>query len=160
MSPRFVGRLMVFLILALAGLPAWAADGPAPGPVGAEVPDLMTAGLKMTGALLLILGGMMLVLYLLRRHGLGPGRYLSAQEAIRIIGTRPLGPRKYLALVEIGDRVLTLAVTNDHITCLDKMPAARFHAQVKTGEPPSTPTFRKVLQAIRPETGPGPESSS
>jgi len=94
---------------------------------GAEAPDLFMAGVKMVGTLAVLIGGLLLALYLVKRLGAARTGLFGGQELIRIIGTRALAPKKYIALVEVGDSVLTLGVTNEGISCLDKVPAATFH---------------------------------
>jgi len=94
---------------------------------GAETPDLFMAGVKMVGTLAVLIGGLLLALYLVKRLGAARTGLFGGQELIRIIGTRALAPKKYIALVEVGDSVLTLGVTNEGISCLDKAPAATFH---------------------------------
>ena len=89
-------------------------------PPGIEAPDLLTAGIQMFGALALLIGVLFLAIYLIRRlTGTNPRRY-GGQELIHIVATKALAPKKYLALVEVGEAMLTLGITNDHITCLDK----------------------------------------
>lgn|GEM_PF-4803193 len=94
---------------------------------GMEAPDLFMAGVKMAGALAVLIGGLLLALYLVKRLGAARSGLFGGQELIRIIGTRALAPKKYIALVEVGGSVLTLGVTNEGISCLDKVPAAAFH---------------------------------
>lgn len=95
---------------------------------GSDAPDLITASLKMIGSLALILGLMLLLLYLLRRTNTGRSGLLGGQDMVRVIATRALGPKKYITVVEVAGSVLTLGVTNEHISCLDKVPAENFQA--------------------------------
>lgn len=122
MRPRIVPIVLFIALAALICPQALAADAVP----GAQAPDLFTAGAKMFGALAMLIGGLLFTLYLVRRAAAGRGGLLGGQEMIRVISTKALAPKKYIALVEIGDSVLTLGVTNEGITRLDKNDAASF----------------------------------
>ncbi len=47
-------------------------------------------------------------------------------SGIRLLSTQPIGPQKYVSLVEIGGEVLALGVTEDHITLLGKVENKEF----------------------------------
>ena len=116
---------------------------------GSETPDLFSASIKMFGALGLLIGGLLLALYLLRRLGLARAHIFGGQEMIRVIATRSLAPRKFIALVEIGGSVLTLGITNDHISCLDKVAADAFRTDPeRETTPPAGPGFAQRLKAV------------
>lgn len=135
---------------------AWAEDALP----SAQTPDLMIAGLKMAGTLAILIGGLLLLLYLLRRFGASRGGLFGGQDLIRVITSRPLGPRKYITLVEVGGSVLTLGITNDRISCLDKVPLETFRAGAGIQTPPETDGgFAGRLKALATRTsGPSEES--
>jgi flagellar biosynthetic protein FliO len=121
----------------------------APPLPGTETPDFFSAGLKMTGALILTIGGLLLLLYFLRRLGLSKSGIAGGQGLIRILATKPLTPKTYITLVEIGDTVLTLGVTGENISCLDKSPSESFHRQIDQEPAPKTETgFARRLSAL------------
>jgi flagellar protein FliO/FliZ len=92
----------------------------APAQPGIGTPNLLAAGIQMFGALALLIGVLLLAIYLMRRLAGANSRRYGGQELIRIAATKALAPKKYLALVEVGDTMLTLGITSEHITCLDK----------------------------------------
>ena len=137
-------------ILILSGIPALiplatqAAETP-----GADAPDLFSAGVKMGAAMLLIVSGLLIALYFFKRLASSRSRLLGGQDAIQILATRHLAPKNFITLVEIGDSVLTLGVTSENITTLDKIPSETFHknAELKdTG--PDRNSFAYRLKAL------------
>ncbi|MEW5724257.1 MAG: flagellar biosynthetic protein FliO [Thermodesulfobacteriota bacterium] len=148
-------RLLIGLYAAAWVLgPVAAAAAGTPEPPGGTAPDLFTAGLKTAGTLLLLIGGLLLALYLLRRFGAARSGLFGGHDLIRVIGTKALAPRKYIALVEVGDTVLTLGVTQERITRLDKTPARVFR---QAAGPDSPSGFAGRLRALagrgRPDGG-------
>ena len=93
---------------------------------GTEAPDLFGAAAQMVGVMVVLLAGLFLLVYLLRRMNAAKRGLFGGSDMIRIIATRALAPKKYITLVEIGGTILTLGVSDDGITCLDKTPAQEF----------------------------------
>lgn len=82
-------------------------------------PDMTAAALKMAWTLLLLTGGLVLLLYLIRR--MGGGRFGTAGGAVRLLSTGYVGVKKQVSLVAIPGAILVLGVTRDRITLLDKI---------------------------------------
>ncbi len=104
--------LAAVLAAALSLLPALArAQGEAAGlaPEG----DFYTAMVKMLAGLALVLGIMVGAYWLVRR--LAPKAAALGGGRMRLLARLGLGPRKFLAMVEVADRVLVLGVTTDSI---------------------------------------------
>ena len=131
-------------IPALIPLATWAAETP-----GADAPDLFSAGVKMGAAMLLIVSGLLLSLYFFKRLASSRSGLISGQDAIRILATRHLAPKNFITLVEIGDSVLTLGVTSENITALDKVPSATFHKNTEVKDAgPDRNSFAYRLKAL------------
>lgn len=81
--------------------------------------DFYTAMVKMLAGLALVLGILFAVYWLARR--LMPGQAGAGGARMRVLGRLGLGPRKFLALVEVADRVLLLGVSGDGIRLLLKL---------------------------------------
>ena len=137
---------VVLTWLPLLAFPVGAAEPVLPG--GAST-DLFTTGLKMVGAMALLIGGLLLFLYFLRRFAATRNTLFGGQEPIRVMATKALAPKKYIALVEVGGAVLTLGVTNENISCLDKMTAEAFKEGVQQMAPMGPePGFSQRLKAL------------
>ena len=83
-------------------------------------PDLLTTGIKMIGSLALVLGGMFVAIHFIKKH-LNQKSAVNRDKLIRILGSRYLGVKKTISLVEVPGSVLVLGITNDRITLLDKI---------------------------------------
>ena len=118
-------------------------------PLGGDAPDLWMAWFKMIGVLFLLLGLLLIGARLMRRLTHSPAGFFGGPELIRVIGSKALAPKKYITLVEIGGSVLTLGVSNDNITCLDKVPADDFHAHTeRSSAAPNAAGFSQRLRAL------------
>ena len=136
-----------FIILAWPHTLAAAEELPQP-------PDLMTTSLKMAGALALIIGGLLLVMYLMRRFGKLKGQALGGGNIIRIIATRALAPKQYITVVKVGDSVLTLGVTEQAIACLDKTDVDSFMEQSPEIAGSTSGSFAKAFRSLAGRTEP------
>jgi flagellar protein FliO/FliZ len=86
---------------------------------------------KMILGLGAVLGVLLLLIYLSKRAAAGKGR-LSAEGQVRLLTSKPIAPRKFVSLVEIGGQVLVLGVSEAQITLLDKIENREFMAKTET----------------------------
>lgn len=143
MKSVLVTAAFLFTLLLQAG--AWAETGLP----GAQAPNLLAAGIKMIGALALLIGGLLLALHFIKRFASTRRGLFGGQEQIKILATRALAPKKFIAVVEVCGSVLTLGVTNDRISRLDKKDARTFHAgQAQEIEPKPSLGFAWHLKAL------------
>ena len=116
-------RAAIFLLPVLLPDPARAA----------ETLSMGSAALRMTWALLVVVG-LILAIYGLARRRLFLGK--TGGSVINIVAMRPLMPKLTLALVEVGGREYLLGVSASGIHLLAEVPA-------KAGE--AQPAFDQVL---------------
>ena len=116
---------------------------------GTEAPDLFSAGIKMGAALLLIVASLLIALYFFKRLVSSRTGLLGGPDIIKVLATRHLAQKNFVTLVEVGDSVLTLGVTSENISILDKVPSATFHKNtgLKTDEPDRN-SFAYRLKAL------------
>ncbi|RQO54991.1 flagellar biosynthetic protein FliO [Pseudomonas sp. KBW05] len=110
-----MNRLMVGLLLALP-LSAMAAEPIAQAataaPVGSGLGGQLT---QLVLGLLLVVGLIFVLAWLMRRvQNVGPGN----GQVIELIGSRALGPRDRLVLVQVGEEQILLGLTPGRITPL------------------------------------------
>jgi len=108
-------------------------------------PDLLSAALKM---------GLSLVVVLAAVWGLG--RLLKGQLAqgrgrsgglLRMHDTLPVGVKKQIALVEVPGAVLVLGITQDRLTCLDRIRDGELIQQIKAqGAAAGRGDFKSLLR--------------
>lgn len=146
-TPGLVYWLVVNLLWTGYTVPVWAEEVVP----GSEAPDLAMATVKMVGVLVLMIAGLFLAVHLLKKLGAAKSGLFGGSEVVRIIATRALAPKKYIAVVEVGNSVLTLGLTTDQISCLDKVPVGEFRAAMaaKTGLRPE-PGFAEHLKTAPP----------
>jgi flagellar protein FliO/FliZ len=120
LPPHLAAALILPLLPASA---LWAADGANAAGVplaGGDTFSLAAAVFKALGALVLILGLMLLMARLFRRIGGGLGP-MSQGAMINVLETRMLGPRKQLTVVEVGGEVLVLGVSEQQINLVSRL---------------------------------------
>ncbi|MCP1464702.1 MULTISPECIES: flagellar biosynthetic protein FliO [unclassified Pseudomonas] len=133
-------RLMVGLLAALP-LAVWAAEPVAQvaaAPVGGSVGGQLT---QLVLGLLLVVGLIFVLAWLMRRvQSIGPGN----AQVIEMIGSRALGPRDRLVLVQVGEEQILLGITPGRITPLHvlKTPVPTTQSQ------PATPEFAQRLMEL------------
>ncbi|MFV9647278.1 flagellar biosynthetic protein FliO [Pseudomonas citrulli] len=133
-------RLMVGLLAALPWV-AWAAEPVAQvaaAPVGGSVGGQLT---QLVLGLLLVVGLIFVLAWLMRRvQSIGPGN----AQVIEMIGSRALGPRDRLVLVQVGEEQILLGITPGRITPLHvlKTPVPTTQSQ------PATPEFAQRLMEL------------
>ena len=133
-------RLLVALLVALP-LAAWAAEpvaqaaaAPAVGSVGGQLTQLVLG-------LLLVVGLIFALAWLMRRlQNAGPGN----GQVIEMIGSRALGPRDRLVLVQVGEEQILLGITPGRITPLHVLKTPVDVAETKA----ATPEFAQRLMEL------------
>ncbi|MBU0484020.1 MAG: flagellar biosynthetic protein FliO [Proteobacteria bacterium] len=130
-SRRQETRLLVFLALTLLAGPLFfpelisaAEENLASGGLLTsqvrETASLFGAIMKVTGALAIVVGLMMLVIWLIKKAGLGQG---SSQHGslISILDTRMIAPKKYVAVLDIAGEFVVVGITDQNINLLSKL---------------------------------------
>ncbi|MCF8970385.1 flagellar biosynthetic protein FliO [Pseudomonas carnis] len=109
MKCSMAGLLLALPLSALAAEPvAQVAAAPAVGSVGGQLTQLVLG-------LLLVIGLIFLLAWLMRRvQRIGPGN----GQVIELVGSRALGPRDRLVLVQVGEEQILLGITPGRITPL------------------------------------------
>ncbi|WP_343078196.1 flagellar biosynthetic protein FliO [Pseudomonas sp.] len=109
MKCSMAGLLLALPLSALAAEPvAQVAAAPAVGSVSGQLTQLVLG-------LLLVIGLIFVLAWLMRRvQRIGPGN----GQVIELVGSRALGPRDRLVLVQVGEEQILLGITPGRITPL------------------------------------------
>ena len=110
-------------------------------------PDLISTALQMLMALSIVLGGLLIVFYLMRRffkRDLGG----TKEPVIKILANQYIGVKKNIALVEVPGTVLVLGITNDRISLLTKIEDKSIVDHVRQKQNRMTPSFSDHLQRV------------
>lgn len=90
------------------------------GATAGETASLATAILKIIGSLGLVLGLMLLVVLAIRKLGLGRTN-MHGNSLIKVMDTRMIAPKKYVAVLDIADEFVVVGVTDQNINLLTKL---------------------------------------
>jgi flagellar biosynthetic protein FliO len=82
-----------------------------------ETASLVSAIAKVLGALAVVVALMFLLLFTLKKLGLGNGMAKSGSN-IKIIETRMIAPKKYIAIAQIAGKQVALGITDHNISLL------------------------------------------
>jgi flagellar biosynthetic protein FliO len=110
-------------------------------------PDLMSTALQMVTALGLVLGGLFVVFYLMRRllkRDIGG----SKDQLIKVLANQYLGIKKNIALVEVPGAVLVIGISNDTISLLTKIEDSAILGVIQPNKSQLPPSFSDQLQRI------------
>lgn len=138
---------LVFCLANLALCSLANASDPVPSAIPyQESTSLLLAISKVLGALLVVVGIMLVLLYAIKRSGLGAGRSRGG-SAIAVLETRMVAPRTYIAIVVVADKCLAIGITDHNITLLTDLGAEVKASLVSQGPAvPLTSAFASLLQ--------------
>ena len=110
-------------------------------------PDALSSTLQMLTALAIVLGGLFVVFYFLKRF---LKRDVGAQGAplIRVIANQYIGVKKNIALVEVPGTVLVVGISNDRISLLTKIEEQGVLDSIKEETSRMAPSFSDHLQRL------------
>lgn len=110
-------------------------------------PDVASSAFQMLTALGIVLGGLLVVFYLMKRYlkrdvG-GPNGQL-----IRVIANQYIGVKKNITLVEVPGSILVIGVSNDKISLLTKIEDETILEGLRPAATGVTPSFSDHLQRL------------
>jgi flagellar protein FliO/FliZ len=100
-------------------------------------PEMLPSLIKMIASLGIVLGGLFLTLWLVRRFIQSRSGQFNGQ-LIRVLASSTVGLKKNIALVEVPGQVLVLGMTGDRINLLSKIDDPERIRQIR-GEVSSKP---------------------
>ena len=110
-------------------------------------PDVISTALQMFTALGIVLGGLLVVFYLMKRFfkkDVGG----SKERLIRIVASQYIGIKKNIAMVEVPGAILVLGVSNDNISLLTKIEDKSILESIRQEATRMTPSFSDHLQRL------------
>ena len=85
-----------------------------------ETASLITSIVKVVGALILVLGLMLLSVQLMRKFGMG-NRQLSHGPLIKVLDTRMIAPKKHVAVLDVAGEFIAVGITDQQVNLLTKL---------------------------------------
>ncbi|MEJ2284415.1 MAG: flagellar biosynthetic protein FliO [Desulfobacterales bacterium] len=110
-------------------------------------PDALSSTLQMLTALAVVLGGLFIVFYFLKRF---MKRNVGGQGTplIRVIANQYIGVKKNIALIEVPGTVLVVGISNDRINLLTQIEDQDVLDRIKEESSHMTPSFADQLQRL------------
>lgn len=94
-------------------------------------PDIFYTALKMTGILIILLGGIYGTLKLMKRFFYDSVVSKKSDQLINVLCVRHIGVKKQIALIEVPGSVLVIGIAGEHIQLLDKIVKADEVARIQ-----------------------------
>jgi flagellar protein FliO/FliZ len=110
-------------------------------------PDALSTALQMFTALGIVLGGLLVVFYFMRRF-LKRDKGGSSKQLIRVVASQYVGIKKNIALVEVPGAVLVVGISNDNISMLTKIEDKIVIEGIRQERSRITPSFTDHLQRL------------
>ena len=110
-------------------------------------PDVLSTALQMLTALGIVLGGLLVIFYLVKRF-LKKDISGSKEQFIRVIANQYIGIKKNIALVEVPGAVLVVGISNENISLLTKIDDQTILDGIRQEKPQTTHSFTEHLQRL------------
>jgi flagellar protein FliO/FliZ len=120
-------------------------------------PDALSITLQMLTALAIVVGGLLVAFYLMKRF-LKRDAGGSSQALIRVVANQYIGAKKNIALVEVPGTVLVVGITSDRISLLTKIEDQSVLDGITENAPRLAPSFAEHLQRLTTRIKPAKNS--
>jgi flagellar protein FliO/FliZ len=110
-------------------------------------PNILSNALQMLTALGVVLGGLLIVFYFMKRF-LKRDVGGSKEQLIKVIASQYIGIKKNISLVEIPGSILVVGVSNDNISLLTKIEDKGVLDVLRQENSRIAPSFSDQLQRL------------
>jgi flagellar protein FliO/FliZ len=110
-------------------------------------PDMASTAFQMLTALGVVLGGLILVFYFMKRF-LKKDVGGSKEQLIKVIASQYIGIKKNISIVEIPGSILVVGVSNDNISLLTKIEDKVVLDDLRQENSRIAPSFSDHLQRL------------
>jgi flagellar protein FliO/FliZ len=110
-------------------------------------PDIVSTAFRMVTALGLVLGGLLVCVYFIKRF-LKRDVGGSKEPLIRVIASQYIGIKKNISLIEIPGSILVVGVSNDNISLLTKIEDEIVLDALRQENSSMAPSFSDQLQRL------------
>ena len=110
-------------------------------------PNIVSTAIQMLTALGIVLGGVLVVFYLMKRflkRNIGG----SKEQLIKVISSQYIGIKKNISLVEIPGSILVVGISNDNISLLTKIEDKVVLDRLRQESFREVPSFSDHLQRL------------
>jgi len=92
--------------------------------------DVVSSGLKMLSALVVVLGGLLVLFYFMKRI-FSNNVMKSGGNLIKVLGSTYVGLKKHISLVEVPGCVLVVGISGDRLSLLTRIEDPNLIDQIK-----------------------------
>jgi flagellar protein FliO/FliZ len=110
-------------------------------------PDVVSGAFQMLTALGIVLGGLLVVFYFLKRY-LKRDVGGSSGQLIQVIASQYIGIKKNIALIKVPGTILVVGVSNDNISMLTKIEDKEIIEAIEQEASGISPSFSDHLQRL------------
>ena len=110
-------------------------------------PDVVSGAFQMLAALGIVLGGLILVFYFMKRY-LKRDVGGSSGQLIQVIASQYIGIKKNIALIKVPGTILVVGVSNDNISMLTKIEDKEIIEAIQQEASGISPSFSDHLQRL------------
>ncbi len=110
-------------------------------------PDVVSTALQMLTALGIVLGGLIVVFYFMKRF-IKRDTGGSKEQLIKVVASQYIGVKKNIALVEVPGSILVVGVSNDNISLLTKIEDTVVLDAIRQEGSRTAPSFSDHLQRL------------
>jgi len=122
-----------------------------------ETKSLVGSLVNVGAALVVVLLLLYAFVYLLKKSGISQGG--ASNSKIKVLETKMVAPKKYIAIVEVAGKVLSVGITEHNINLLTELDDNGLNALSSAAESQDIPTvmtgFRAVFQKVIGDKNPG-----
>ena len=110
-------------------------------------PEMVSTAFRMLTALGIVLGGLLVCVYFIKRF-LKRDVGGSKEQLIRVIASQYIGIKKNISLIEIPGSILVVGVSNDNISLLTKIEDEIVLDALRQENSRMAPSFSDYLQRL------------
>jgi len=112
-----------------------------------STPDVLSGAFQMLAALGIVLGGLLVVFYLMKRYMKRDAGGTNGQ-LIKVIANQYIGIKKNIALVRVPGTILVVGISNDRISLLTKIEDQAILEAIQQEGAGVSPSFSDHLQRL------------
>ena len=110
-------------------------------------PDVVSSAFQMLMALGIVLGGLLVIFYFMKRYLKRDGG-VSNTQLIRVIASQYIGLKKNISLVKVPGTILVVGISNDKISLLTKIEDQAVIESIQQETSAIGPSFSDHLQRL------------
>ena len=122
-----------------------------------SAPDVVSSAFQMLMALGIVLGGLLVFFYFMKRYLKRDGGGTNTQ-LIKVIASQYVGIKKNIALVEVPGTILVIGVTSDKISLLSQIEDKAVIESIQQEASGTSPSFSDHLQRLTARFKSGPNN--